>query len=117
VSLLTKYDPPKVPGREQPPAWDLETEEQEYEVAAILDSKEVKNRKKNGPPTKVEYLVEWEGYQNTAQPRTWEPYDNLLNARQSLREFHRLYRDKPRDPQFTLEDVYKDETDDESEDT
>ena len=57
----------------------------EYEVAAILDSKIVRN--------KLYYLVDWLGY--TPNDRTWEPLENLANASEMVAAFHNKYPHKP----------------------
>ena len=51
----------------------------EYEVAAILDSKIVRN--------KLYYLVDWLGY--SPSERTWEPIENVTYTRALLEDFHR----------------------------
>ena len=67
-----------------PPPIDLEGGP-ECEVAAILDSKIVRN--------KLYYLVDWLGY--SPSERTWEPVKNVTNARALIEDFHRQYPDKP----------------------
>ena len=56
----------------------------QHEVAAILDSKIVRK--------KLYYLVDWLGY--SPNERTWEPIENMTNARALLQDFHRQYPDK-----------------------
>jgi hypothetical protein len=58
----------------------------EYDVASILDSKIVRN--------KLYYLVDWLGY--TPSDRTWEPINNVCNARALIDDFHCRYPNKPR---------------------
>ena len=66
-----------------PPPIELE-DGLEYEVAAILDSKIVRN--------KLYYLVDWLGY--SPSDRTWEPIENVTNARALLEDFHHRYPEK-----------------------
>jgi hypothetical protein len=56
----------------------LEDESEEYEVARVLAEREVKGRK--------QYLVHWKGYSHFED--TWEPAENLANAKEKLAEFH-----------------------------
>ena len=87
VSLLEPYKESTLPGRvqETPPPIEIEGEE-EFEVSEILDSRIHRRR--------LEYLVHWQGYE--VSERTWEPASNLDNAPEMIREFHRLYPQKPR---------------------
>ena len=85
-SLLEPYQDSTVPGRIKPPPPPIELEGGlEYEVAAILQSNIVRN--------KLYYLVDWLGY--SPSERTWEPIENVNNARALLDDFHRQYPDKP----------------------
>jgi len=52
--------------------------ELEYEVEAVLDSRIRKS--------KLGYLVEWKGY--GPKERTWEPAENLENAKEAIAAFH-----------------------------
>ena len=85
-SLLEPYRESTIPGRIPPPPPPIELEDgPEYEVAAILDSKITRN--------KLYYLVDWLGY--SPRDRTWEPIENVTNARTLLEAFHRQYPHKP----------------------
>ena len=85
-SLLEPYQESTMPGRITQPPPPIELEDgPEYEVAAILDSKIVRN--------KLYYLVDWLGY--SPSERTWEPIENVTNARAFLEDFHRRYPEKP----------------------
>ena len=89
ISLLEPVQPSSIPGRHQPPPDPVEVEDhEEYEVSQILDSKI-----RYG---KLHYLVEWKGYLNSSDQTTWEPAENLENAQDLVRDFHRLYPIKPR---------------------
>ena len=91
VSLLESYDPPFLQGRNQPPPPPLVIDSQEeYEVQNILTSRFAARSK-----TKIEYLVEWKGYEGTDEATTWEPEENLKGSPDLLREFHLRYPDKP----------------------
>ena len=83
-SLLEPYH--EIPGRITQPPPPIELEDgPEYEVVAILDSKIVRN--------KINYLGDWLGY--SPNERTWEPIENVTNARALLEDFHRRYPEKP----------------------
>ena len=92
VSLLEPYTTSSIPGRLTSPPPPVEVSDgTEYEVAAILDSKIVRN--------KLYYLVDWLGY--TPNDRTWEPAENLHNASDMVAAFHNKYPHKP-SPQSCL---------------
>jgi hypothetical protein len=77
-SLLEPYQENTIPGRIiQPPP--------PIELAHILDSRIIRN--------KLYYLVDWLGYSPNEQ--TWEPFENVTNARAVIDEFHRRHLDKP----------------------
>ena len=85
-SLLEPYQDNTMLGRIKKPPPPIELEDgPEYEVAAILDSKIVRN--------KLYYLVDWLGY--SPNERTWEPIENVTNARALLEDFYRQYPEKP----------------------
>ncbi|MBW0495159.1 hypothetical protein O181_034874 [Austropuccinia psidii MF-1] len=62
-------------------------EQQEWEVAQVLDSK-----LKRG---KLWYLVEWKGLTEDSERTTWEPASNLTNSPDLGKDFNSLYPDKP----------------------
>ena len=80
ASLLDPYRANKIRGREQPsPAPpEIVNGELEYEVETILDSRIRRN--------KLQYLVSWKGY--SPEERTWEPAENLGNAKGAVTAFH-----------------------------
>ena len=85
-SLLEPYQESTILGRITQPPPPIELEDgPEYEVAAILDSKIVRN--------KLYYLVDWLGY--SPSECTWEPIENVTNARALLDDFHRQNPNKP----------------------
>ena len=89
-SLLEPYHESTIPGRITQPPPPIELEDgPEYEVAAILNSKIVRN--------KLYYLVNWLGY--SPSEHTWEPIENVTNAHAFLEDFHRQHLDKP-GPQY-----------------
>jgi len=61
----------------------------EFEVSAVLDS-----RIRRG---KLQYLVEWAGYEETPEHQTWEPLANMKHAMNYVRDFHRRYPHKPKE--------------------
>jgi hypothetical protein len=65
---------------------DIIDGEFEYEVEAVLAHRERKLRgKKKGKKVAREYLVKWLSYSD--ENNTWEPEDNLENARERLQEY------------------------------
>jgi hypothetical protein len=88
VNLLSPHHANTIPNRVQdpPPPEELEGEV-EYTVAAILDSR-VRRKK-------LEYLVQWQGYENTGEATSWEPAENVSNAQEEVALFHETYPDKP----------------------
>ena len=95
-SLLEHYQESSILGRiiQPPPPIELE-DGPEYEVAAILDSKIVRN--------KLYYLVDWLGY--SPSKRTWEPRENVTNTSALLEDFHRQYPEKPGPQSKTTRDT------------
>jgi hypothetical protein len=88
VNLLEPHVENVIPNRRQPPPPPVEIDEElEYEVSAILDSRKHRNR--------LQYLVEWAGYEGTPDHHTWEPMSNLQNAAEYIQDFHRRYPNKP----------------------
>jgi hypothetical protein len=89
VSLLDRYAEP-VPGQQpsepQPAISAEDSDEEEWEVERILDS-----RKRY---RKLSYLVQWAGYNYVRT--SWEPAENLENAAELLEEFHRENPAKPK---------------------
>ena len=75
-TILNHITPP-------PPLIELEAGS-EYKVAAILESMIVCNN--------LYYLVDWLGY--SLSERTWEPVENVVNARALIEDFHWQYPDK-----------------------
>ena len=74
VSLLQPTDPSSIPNRLDDPPPLLEVDDSmEYEVYHILDSKIDRRRKGSG----LLYLVEWSGFDNTADATSWEPKENV----------------------------------------
>jgi hypothetical protein len=91
VSLLEPHQANTIPNRIQPPPLPVEVDgHTEYEVAAILDSRIHRRR--------LEYLVQWRGYENTAESSTWEPATNVNNSPALVRAFHQSHPDKPGPP-------------------
>lgn len=92
VSLLDPYVEPSYPNQIElrPGPVEIDDDGAEiYEVANILNSR-------NNPRTgKLEYLVEWVGYEGVQEEITWEPLSNLLDASESIEDFHLRYPDKP----------------------
>ncbi|MBW0505590.1 hypothetical protein O181_045305 [Austropuccinia psidii MF-1] len=88
VSLLEPVKKSSIPNRNQllpPPA--LVEEQEEWEVAQVLDPKLKRGR--------LWYLVEWEGFSEDPERTTWESASKLTNSTDLVKDFHSLYPDKP----------------------
>src|SRR5882724_167375 len=93
ASLLEPAPPDDIPlCTDSPPPPVEYSDHVEFEVAAILDSRVDRRRKDSG----VLYLVQWAGFEGTAEEFSWEPVENVSNASAKVREFHRLHPGKPR---------------------
>ena len=80
VSLLKPYHKS---GRHQPPPPALLVEgEEEFEVEEILSHEP---RAKTKSDNKVKFLVKWRGFGH--ENNTWEPFKNMKNAPDSLKEY------------------------------
>ena len=62
-----------------------ENRDEEYKVAAIIDSCISKG--------KLQYLVHWKGYDESK--RTWEPVSNLKNSSEIVEQFHKSHPSAP----------------------
>ncbi|MBW0574240.1 hypothetical protein O181_113955 [Austropuccinia psidii MF-1] len=81
VSLLEQVKQSSIPKRNQlPPPQVLVEEQEEWEVAQVLDSK-----LKRG---KLWYVVEWKGFSEDPESTTWEPDSNLTRSRDLVKDFH-----------------------------
>ena len=88
VNMLKPYSSSAIPNRHQAPPPPIEIEgEEEYEVEKIQDSRIYRG--------KLQYLVKWKGY--GPRDMTWEPRENVSNAKELVEEFHRKYPRKPMD--------------------
>src|SRR6266481_1743643 len=93
ISLLQPADDSSILNHIEDPPPPLELDDSnEYEVQRVFDSKIDCRRKGSG----LVYLVEWSGFDNTAESMSWEPKENLWNAPDLVRAFHRSYPDKPK---------------------
>ena len=92
VNLLSPYRPPVYPGQSEEPPGPVEVTDQgeEYEVANIVDSRQ------NSRTGRLEYLVEWLGYEGTDEHTTWEPVSNLSGSQDTIDRFHDENPGKPR---------------------
>ncbi|MBW0554856.1 hypothetical protein O181_094571, partial [Austropuccinia psidii MF-1] len=88
VSLLEPVKQSTIPNQHQlPPPPVIAEEQEEWEVAQVLDSK-----LKRGT---LWYLVEWKEFNEEPERTTWEPGSNLTNSPDLVKDFHTLYPDKP----------------------
>ena len=85
VSLLDRYTPPTAGQPPSEPRPTVVDDSDEWEVDRILDSKRCYR--------KLHYLVQWAGYSYVRT--SWEPAENLGNARELVEEFHREHPRKP----------------------
>ena len=91
ISLLEPFKTSNIPGRTPQPPPHLEFEDEDiFEPKQIVDSR-FRNKGK-----KIEYRVEWAGYENHPDRYTWEPAINLKDASDIVIEFHEKFPDKPR---------------------
>ena len=90
ASLLKKFIARRLALPDTPVTSPPPIEEQEFEVAAVLDSR---LRQKE-----VEYLFDWRGF--GPHERTWQPCENVDSIRPLLNAFHSQYPSKPRDPRL-----------------
>ncbi|MBW0553292.1 hypothetical protein O181_093007 [Austropuccinia psidii MF-1] len=87
VSLLEPVKQSTIPNKHQfPPPQVIVEEQEEWEVAQVLDSKI-----KRGT---LWYLVEWKRFNEDPERTTWEPASNLTNSPDLVKAFHTLYPDK-----------------------
>jgi hypothetical protein len=91
VSLLHPYNAPKFAGQTEEPPGPVEITDdgEEFEVSNVVDSR------LNSRSKRLEYLVEWKGYEGTDEQTTWEPAENLDGAQEMIADYHRLHPEKP----------------------
>jgi transposase InsO family protein len=91
VSLLRYYQEPRFDGQtaEPPGPVEITDEGEEFELSSIVDCR---RNKRTG---RLEYLVEWKGYEGTDEQTTWEPTANLEGAQDLIADYHMRYPDKP----------------------
>lgn len=92
TSLLQPYRQPSYPTQNdlRPGPIEIDDDGEIYEISTILNSR-------NNPHTgKLEYLIEWVGYEGDDSETGWEPKENLVEADEYLADFHTRYPDKPR---------------------
>ena len=89
VSLLELAQPSDIPGRTPEPPGPVDLEEDVFSVKALVDSR-INKRKK-----RLEYRVEWEGYENTNQQYTWEPAENIMGDQDAIDDYHARFPGKP----------------------
>ncbi|MBW0536692.1 hypothetical protein O181_076407 [Austropuccinia psidii MF-1] len=88
VSLLEPVKQSSILNQNQlPPPPALVEEQEEWEVAEVLDSK-----LKRG---KLWYLLEWKGFSEDPEIKTWEQASNLTKTPDLLKDFHAFYPDTP----------------------
>jgi len=93
VSLLQPTSASSIPNYTNELLLPLELDDsEEFEVNRILDSKVDHRRKGSG----ILYLVEWKGFDNTAESTSWEPKGNVWNAPNLIQAFHWAYPNKPK---------------------
>jgi len=91
VSQLEPAHSSQIPNRNNTPPPPVKVDGQlEFEIARILDAK-LDQRRKNP----LVYLVQWSGYEGTAEEHSWVPAANLSNASELVDDFHHQYPGKP----------------------
>ena len=81
VSRVRRYRDQVKGQKKERPAPVIIEEEEEYEIEKILNKKKFRG--------KDQYLVQWKSY--TAEEDTWEPKENLGNAKDLVKEFEEEY--------------------------
>ncbi|MBW0532135.1 hypothetical protein O181_071850, partial [Austropuccinia psidii MF-1] len=88
VSLLKPVKQSRIPNQNQlPPTPIIGEEQEELEVAQVLDSK-----LKRG---KLWYLVGWKGFSEDLERTTWEPASRLTSSPDLVKDLYSFYPDKP----------------------
>jgi transposase InsO family protein len=101
--LLHRYENNPLPGQQldiEEPA-ELEPEEVDYEVEAILDSRMDMTQRDPGrrgrPRGVLQYLIKWKDYKEGEDNPSWEPY-TIVDAPDLIAQFHRDHPEKPAPP-------------------
>lgn len=93
VSLLKPYRRPSIAGQQALSRESVDIDDDNeiyYEIANILNSRI------NPKTKKLEYLIEWKGYEGTDEETSWEPAENVESGNtEKTDEFHLRYPDKP----------------------
>ena len=92
VSMIEPTTPNSFPGRNSifNPTVIIDGE-LEYEISSILNSKIDKQCK-----CKLQYLVQWAGYEGTDEETSWLPASKLPHASELISDFHQAYPDELR---------------------
>jgi transposase InsO family protein len=90
VSRLKRFHPPKFAGQQNDPPGPIEVDDsgESFEVSSIINSRINKKR--------LEYLVEWLGYEGTAEAATWQPARDLDGCQDLVDRFHKDNPAKPK---------------------
>ena len=91
VSKLREYRPSTYAGQQAPPPEPIEVEEDSatYEISAVVDSR---HQPRTG---RLQYLVEWLGFEGTPEHRSWVFAENI-GADELVPAFHLAHPNKPR---------------------
>ncbi|MBW0484813.1 hypothetical protein O181_024528 [Austropuccinia psidii MF-1] len=88
VSLLEPVKQSSIPNSHQlPPPPVLVEEQEEWELAQVLDSKHRRG--------KLWYLLEWKGFSEYPERTTWEPASKFTSSPDLVKDFYLLDPDKP----------------------
>jgi hypothetical protein len=91
VDKLSPWKGNDINGILPPPPEPVELEDgTEWEVGDIIDSQLYGTARRR----KIRYLVHWKGF--AASDDTWEPLENLQNAKEALAEYHDRHPTAPR---------------------
>lgn len=98
VSLLKVVPVSSIRGRTPDPPGPVSLQEEDvFAIRDIVDSRIRRQR--------LEYKVQWLGYENTPEEFTWEPATNLADATDSIDKFHDTYPSKPKPSDFASNPV------------
>lgn len=89
VALLRPIPESTIEGRTVEPPGPVDLEEEVYAVRDIVDSRI--NKRKH----RLEYRIDWLGYEDTAEQFSWVPAADLVNLTDVVDEYHARFPHKP----------------------
>jgi len=85
----------------QPPVILTNDEEDEHEEWEVLDVVDCRETKRYGVQYKARFMGNWDDW--NANP-SWQPWTDLKNAVDKVLDFHKKHPEKPKPPEFFLEE-------------